>query len=71
MFDYLIVGAGLYGATCARTLADAGKSVKVIERRGHIAGNCYDENWSGCYVNRYGDGGLWADGKLAAWRHHA
>lgn len=54
MIDYLIVGAGLFGATCARVLTDTGRSVVVIERRGHIAGNCYDENWSGCYVNRYG-----------------
>lgn len=52
--DYLVVGAGLFGATCARVLADAGKSVQVIERRDHIAGNCFDENYGGCYVNRYG-----------------
>lgn len=54
MYDYLIVGAGLFGATCARILTDAGKSTLVVEKRDHIAGNCYDENWGGCYVNRYG-----------------
>lgn len=52
--DYLIVGAGMYGATCARLLADAGRSVMVIERRPHIGGNCYDEQIAGCYVNLYG-----------------
>jgi UDP-galactopyranose mutase len=54
MYDYLIVGAGLFGATAARVLADAGKSVLVIEKRSHVAGNCFDENWGGCYVNKYG-----------------
>jgi UDP-galactopyranose mutase len=54
MFDYLIVGAGLFGITAARVLTDAGRSVLVVERRPHVAGNCYDENWGGCYVNRYG-----------------
>ena len=43
MFDFLIVGAGLFGATCARLLTDAGRSVKVIERRATIGGNCFDE----------------------------
>jgi UDP-galactopyranose mutase len=43
MFDFLVVGAGLFGATCARLLAEAGATVQVIEKRGHIAGNCYDE----------------------------
>lgn len=42
-YDYLIVGSGLYGSTCARLLADAGRSVQVIERRVHLGGNCYDE----------------------------
>lgn len=54
MTDYLIVGAGLFGAASARMLADTGKSVLVIDRRNHIAGNCYDENYGGYYVNRYG-----------------
>ncbi len=40
MFDYLIVGAGLFGATCARALADKGKRVLVLEQRDHIGGNC-------------------------------
>lgn len=43
MYDYLIVGAGLYGAVCARELAKIGKSVLVIDKRDHIAGNVYTE----------------------------
>ena len=52
--DYLIVGSGLYGAVCARKLTDAGKSVLVIERRPHIAGNIYTENVEGINVHVYG-----------------
>ena len=54
MYDYLIVGAGLYGATCARELADAGKRVLVIDRRPHIAGNVYTEKTEGINVHVYG-----------------
>ena len=41
MFDYLIVGAGLYGAVCAYELKKAGKKCLVIDKRDHIAGNIY------------------------------
>ena len=54
MYDYLVVGAGLFGAAFARAAKDQGKSCLIIEKREHIAGNCFDENYSGCYVNRYG-----------------
>ena len=54
MYDYLIVGAGLYGAVCARELTKAGKSCLVIDRRSHIAGNVYTENVSGIQVHKYG-----------------
>ncbi len=54
MYDYLIVGAGLYGAVYARCAADAGKKVLVIDRRDHIAGNVYTENTDGIHVHRYG-----------------
>ena len=54
MVDYLIVGAGLYGAVCARELTDAGKKVLVVEKRGHIAGNVYTEKIEGIHVHRYG-----------------
>ena len=54
MFDFLIVGAGLYGSTIARQLTDAGKSVLVIEKRNHIAGNVYTEKIEGINVHIYG-----------------
>ncbi|MBR6706695.1 MAG: UDP-galactopyranose mutase [Clostridia bacterium] len=54
MYDYLIAGAGLYGAVFARSAADAGKKVLVVDRRDHIAGNVYTENMDGIHVHRYG-----------------
>ena len=54
MYDYLIVGAGLYGAVCARELTDAGKRVLVIDKRNHIAGNIYTEKVEGINVHKYG-----------------
>ena len=54
MYDYLIVGAGLYGAVCARQLTDAGKKVLVIDKRSHIAGNVYTEKTEGINVHIYG-----------------
>ena len=53
-YDYLIVGAGLYGAVFARQAADAGKRVLVIDKRPHIAGNIYTEDIEGIHVHRYG-----------------
>ncbi len=54
MYDYLIVGSGLYGAVFARQAADAGKKVLVIERRPHIAGNVYCQEMEGIQVHTYG-----------------
>jgi UDP-galactopyranose mutase len=54
MYDYLVVGAGLYGAVFAQQAKEAGKSVFVIERRPHIAGNVYTENIEGINVHKYG-----------------
>ena len=54
MYDYLIVGAGLFGSVCARELANAGKKVLVIEKRPHIAGNVYTEKVEGINVHKYG-----------------
>ena len=54
MFDYLIVGSGLYGATIARQLKDAGKTVLVIDKRPNIAGNVYTERIEGINVHIYG-----------------
>ena len=52
--DYLIVGAGLFGATFAYEAKNKGKSVLVIDRRSHIAGNIYTENTDGINVHKYG-----------------
>ncbi|MCL2069187.1 MAG: UDP-galactopyranose mutase [Oscillospiraceae bacterium] len=54
MYDYLIVGAGLFGAVFAREAADKGKKCLVIDKRGHIGGNVYTEKISGIIVHRYG-----------------
>jgi UDP-galactopyranose mutase len=54
MYDYLIVGAGIFGAICARELTDVSKKVVVIDRRPHIAGNIYTENVGGIEVHKYG-----------------
>lgn len=54
MYNYLVVGAGLYGATVARELTDAGHSVLVIDKRPHIAGNVYTEKTEGINVHIYG-----------------
>ena len=53
-YDYLIAGAGLFGATVARELTDAGKKVLVVEKRNHIGGNAYTEEVDGVMVHRYG-----------------
>lgn len=53
-YDYLIVGAGLYGAVFARELTQRGKSCLVIDRRNHIAGNIYTEKVAGINVHKYG-----------------
>ena len=54
MYDYLIVGAGLYGAVFAQEAKRAGKSVLVIDKRPHIAGNVYTEKVEGINVHKYG-----------------
>lgn len=54
MYDYLIVGAGLFGAVFARQAKDAGKSVLVIDKRDHIAGNVYTKEVEGIQVHQYG-----------------
>ena len=54
MYDYLIVGAGLFGATVANRLKKEGKKVLVIDKRNHIGGNVYTENIEGINVHKYG-----------------
>ena len=53
-YDYLIVGAGLYGSVFARQATDAGKRCLVIERRGHTGGNIHCETIEGIEVHQYG-----------------
>ncbi len=78
MYDVIIVGAGLYGAVCARELTDAGKKVLVLERRDHIAGNIYTEEEADVMVHRYGahifhtnDEGVWQYvNRFAVWNRY-
>ena len=53
-YDYLVVGAGLFGAVFAREAKDAGKKVLVIDKRSHIAGNVYTEAIEGIHTHMYG-----------------
>ena len=53
-YDYLVVGAGLYGAVFAHEAKKAGKSVLVIDKRPNIAGNVYTEQIEGIHVHKYG-----------------
>ena len=53
-YDYLVVGAGLYGAVFAHEAKKAGKKVLVIDKRPNIAGNVYTENVEGIHVHKYG-----------------
>jgi len=54
MYDFLIVGAGLYGATFAQVATENGKSCLVIDKREHIAGNAYTETIDDIVVHKYG-----------------
>lgn len=54
MYDYLIVGAGLFGAVFAHEMTKVGKTCHVIDKRNHIGGNCYTKNESGIIVHKYG-----------------
>lgn len=54
-FDYLIVGCGLSGSTCARLLAEQNYKICIIDSRHHIGGNCYDRfNEEGIFIHEYG-----------------
>ena len=66
MYDYLIVGAGLFGAVFAHEAMAKGKTCLVIDKRDHVAGNIYTEEVEGIHVHRYGahifhtsDKGIW------------
>lgn len=53
-YDYLVVGAGLFGAVFAQQAHEKGKRVLVIDKRDHIAGNVYTEKIEGIHVHKYG-----------------
>lgn len=50
----LIVGCGLYGTTSARKIAESGNDVHIVEKRNHIAGNCFTQSNRGIHVHKYG-----------------
>jgi len=54
MYDYLIVGCGLFGATFANQAKQKGKKCLIIDSRDHIAGNCYTENKENINIHKYG-----------------
>lgn len=54
MYDYLIVGAGLFGSTFARIATDNGNKCLVVEKENHIAGNCYTEEKDGIHIHTHG-----------------
>lgn len=68
MYDWLIIGAGLYGATFAREMTDAGCSCLVVERRPYIGGNCADEWSERILVNRHG-GHIFHTNDLDTWQY--
>ena len=66
-YDYLVVGAGLFGAVFTQRALSAGKRVVVLEKRDHIAGNTYTQDLEGIQVHKYGahifhtnDSAVWA-----------
>ncbi len=54
MYDYLIVGSGLYGAVCAHELTNKGYRCLVVEKRSHLGGNIFTEEIEGIQVHKYG-----------------
>jgi UDP-galactopyranose mutase len=78
-YDYLVVGCGMFGAVFARRAAECGRRVLVIDKREHVAGNCYTERIAGIEVHRYGphifhtdDERVWAFvNRFARFNHYA
>ncbi len=63
-YDFLVVGCGLYGIVFARQLANAQKKVLVIEKRSHIGGNCYTEEYQNINIHKYGPHIFHTDNKI-------
>ncbi len=66
-FDYLIVGCGMFGSVFARSVAELGKRVLLVDKRSHIGGNCYTEEVGGVHVHRYGPH-IFHTSSTAVWR---
>lgn len=65
-YDFVVAGAGMFGATFARTMTDRGKKVLIVEKRDHVGGMCHTETREGIIFHRYGphvfhtnDEGIW------------
>ena len=54
MYDYLIVGAGLFGSIFAYEMNKHGFKIIVIEKRNHVGGNCYSEPFEDYHIHKYG-----------------
>lgn len=54
MYDYLIIGAGLFGSVFAHEARRKGKHVLILDKRSHIGGNCYSERREGIDIHKYG-----------------
>jgi UDP-galactopyranose mutase len=65
-YDYLVVGSGIFGATFAQQAKERGKSVMVIDKRDHIAGNVYTKNINGVTTHVYGCH-IWHTDKKDVW----
>ncbi|MCC2581828.1 NAD(P)-binding protein, partial [Campylobacter coli] len=54
MYDYLVVGTGLFGSIFAYEASKKGYKCLVLEKRSHIGGNCYTENTENINIHKYG-----------------
>lgn len=63
-YDYLVVGCGLYGIVFARQATNANKKVLIIEKRNHIGGNCYTEEYKNINLHKYGPHIFHTDNKI-------
>ena len=67
-YDYLVVGAGFFGAVFAHEATARGKRCLVVDRRSHVGGNCYTEEVEGIHVHKYG-AHIFHTSDEAVWRY--